>query len=116
MPRALRPSAIGSSYAKVRTIPSDSPQHSSDMTRLADFIVTNREPILAEWEAFARSCAPAGTPSTTTSAIAARSVRRSAVNETIKPSIVGQDQRNDAVSLLPRMLYEFQCGGQNASS
>jgi light-regulated signal transduction histidine kinase (bacteriophytochrome) len=28
-------------------------------TRLADFIVANREPILAEWEAFARTCAPA---------------------------------------------------------
>lgn len=27
--------------------------------RLADFILTNREPILAEWEAFARTCAPA---------------------------------------------------------
>ncbi|MDQ3555163.1 MAG: sensor histidine kinase [Gemmatimonadota bacterium] len=27
--------------------------------RLADFIVENREPILAEWEAFARTCAPA---------------------------------------------------------
>jgi len=26
---------------------------------LADFITTNREPILAEWEAFARTCAPA---------------------------------------------------------
>ena len=29
--------------------------------RLADFIVKNREPILAEWEAFARTCAPAST-------------------------------------------------------
>jgi signal transduction histidine kinase len=28
--------------------------------RLADFILANREPILAEWEAFARTCAPAG--------------------------------------------------------
>ena len=27
--------------------------------RLADFIVSNREPILLEWEAFARTCAPA---------------------------------------------------------
>lgn len=27
--------------------------------RLAEFIVTNREPILAEWEAFARTCTPA---------------------------------------------------------
>jgi signal transduction histidine kinase len=27
--------------------------------RLADFILANREPILAEWEAFAQSCAPA---------------------------------------------------------
>jgi signal transduction histidine kinase len=27
--------------------------------RLADFIVANREPILVEWEAFARTCAPA---------------------------------------------------------
>jgi signal transduction histidine kinase len=27
--------------------------------RLADFIVANREPILAEWEAFARTCGPA---------------------------------------------------------
>lgn len=27
--------------------------------RLADFIVGNREPILAEWEAFARTCTPA---------------------------------------------------------
>ena len=27
--------------------------------RLADFIRTHREPILAEWEAFARTCAPA---------------------------------------------------------
>ena len=27
--------------------------------RLADFILTNREPILVEWEAFARTCAPA---------------------------------------------------------
>lgn len=30
--------------------------------RLADFILANREPILAEWEAFARSCVPAGRP------------------------------------------------------
>ena len=29
--------------------------------RLADFILANREPILAEWEAFARTCAPAST-------------------------------------------------------
>lgn len=28
--------------------------------RLSDFIVKNREPILVEWEAFARSCGPAG--------------------------------------------------------
>jgi signal transduction histidine kinase len=28
-------------------------------TRLGDFIVANREPILLEWEAFARTCAPA---------------------------------------------------------
>jgi len=27
--------------------------------RLADFILASREPILAEWEAFARTCAPA---------------------------------------------------------
>ncbi len=27
--------------------------------RLAEFILTNREPILAEWEAFARTCTPA---------------------------------------------------------
>ncbi|HUR92128.1 MAG TPA: sensor histidine kinase [Gemmatimonadaceae bacterium] len=27
--------------------------------RLADFITSNREPIMAEWEAFARTCAPA---------------------------------------------------------
>src|SRR5688500_11996380 len=27
--------------------------------RLADFILANREPILVEWEAFARTCAPA---------------------------------------------------------
>jgi signal transduction histidine kinase len=30
--------------------------------RLADFILANREPILAEWEAFARTCAPASGP------------------------------------------------------
>ena len=30
--------------------------------RLADFILSNREPILAEWEAFARTCVPAGGP------------------------------------------------------
>jgi signal transduction histidine kinase len=28
--------------------------------RLAEFILANREPILAEWETFARTCAPAG--------------------------------------------------------
>ncbi len=28
--------------------------------RLADFILANREPILVEWEAFARTCRPAG--------------------------------------------------------
>lgn len=28
--------------------------------RLADFILANREPILVEWEAFARTCLPAG--------------------------------------------------------
>src|SRR5215211_7607153 len=27
--------------------------------RLSEFILNNRKPILAEWEAFARSCAPA---------------------------------------------------------
>lgn len=30
--------------------------------RLAEFIVRNREPILAEWEAFARTCTPASAP------------------------------------------------------
>jgi signal transduction histidine kinase len=30
-----------------------------DLMRLPDFIRANREPILAEWEAFARTCAPA---------------------------------------------------------
>ena len=30
--------------------------------RLADFILANREPILAEWEAFARTCVPASGP------------------------------------------------------
>ena len=30
--------------------------------RLADFLVTSREPILAEWEAFARTCTPASGP------------------------------------------------------
>jgi signal transduction histidine kinase len=30
--------------------------------RLADFILAHREPILAEWEAFARTCAPASGP------------------------------------------------------
>jgi signal transduction histidine kinase len=30
--------------------------------RLADFILENREPILAEWEAFARTCTPASGP------------------------------------------------------
>jgi signal transduction histidine kinase len=30
--------------------------------RLADFILANREPILVEWEAFARTCAPASGP------------------------------------------------------
>jgi signal transduction histidine kinase len=30
--------------------------------RLADFLVSNREPILAEWEAFARTCTPASGP------------------------------------------------------
>jgi signal transduction histidine kinase len=30
--------------------------------RLADFILAHREPILAEWEAFARTCMPAGRP------------------------------------------------------
>jgi signal transduction histidine kinase len=30
--------------------------------RLADFILANREPILADWEAFARTCAPASSP------------------------------------------------------
>ena len=35
-------------------------QRTGGVVRLADFIVANREPILAEWEAFARTCAPAG--------------------------------------------------------
>ena len=30
--------------------------------RLADFIRSHREPILAEWETFARTCAPASGP------------------------------------------------------
>ena len=30
--------------------------------RLSDFIVANREPILREWEAFARTCTPASAP------------------------------------------------------
>ena len=30
--------------------------------RLSDFITANREPILAEWEAFARTCTPASAP------------------------------------------------------
>jgi signal transduction histidine kinase len=31
------------------------------LMRLSDFIVANQEPILAEWEAFARTCTPAST-------------------------------------------------------
>ena len=34
-------------------------QPGMDVMRLADFILTNREPILTEWVAFARTCAPA---------------------------------------------------------
>ena len=30
--------------------------------RLAEFVLDNREPILAEWEASARTCVPAGIP------------------------------------------------------
>jgi signal transduction histidine kinase len=35
------------------------PSKAADTLRLADFILGNREPILREWEEFARSCAPA---------------------------------------------------------
>jgi signal transduction histidine kinase len=35
------------------------PAPAAGATGLADFIVANREPILAEWEAFARTCTPA---------------------------------------------------------
>jgi signal transduction histidine kinase len=35
--------------------------------RLADFILGNREPILVEWEAFARTCTPASAPMDITS-------------------------------------------------
>ena len=31
----------------------------SERITLADFILANREPILLEWEAFARTCSPA---------------------------------------------------------
>lgn len=37
----------------------DVPASTVGPVRLADFIVANREPILAEWEAFARTCTPA---------------------------------------------------------
>jgi len=39
--------------------PGAAPAPAAGAMRLADFIVPSREPILAEWEAFARTCAPA---------------------------------------------------------
>ena len=38
------------------------PAPGAEGMRLADFIVSSREPILAEWEAFARTCTPASGP------------------------------------------------------
>ncbi|HEY0015415.1 MAG TPA: ATP-binding protein [Longimicrobium sp.] len=41
---------------------SPAPSGTVKAVRLAEFIVRNREPILAEWEAFARTCTPASAP------------------------------------------------------
>jgi signal transduction histidine kinase len=40
----------------------DAPDLHNSVMRLADFILANREPILADWEAFARTCVPSGSP------------------------------------------------------
>jgi signal transduction histidine kinase len=54
---------IESRFASDRGGPAaDAPVPAGAGMRLADFIVANREPILEEWEAFARTCTPASAP------------------------------------------------------
>ncbi|HET7228782.1 MAG TPA: histidine kinase dimerization/phospho-acceptor domain-containing protein, partial [Longimicrobium sp.] len=50
------PNGRGPGHALQRRL---APGRAPGAVRLADFIVANREPILAEWEAFARTCTPA---------------------------------------------------------
>jgi len=54
---APAPSANGRGRAVQR--PAAPVPSTGEAVRLADFIAANREPILAEWEAFARTCTPA---------------------------------------------------------
>lgn len=51
--------ANGRGNEHARQQPEAVPASAGEVTRLADFIAANREPILAEWEAFARTCTPA---------------------------------------------------------
>ncbi|HEX6748067.1 MAG TPA: sensor histidine kinase [Longimicrobium sp.] len=61
MPRREPPASFangrGREHALQRAVAVPAP--AAEAMRLADFIVANREPILAEWEAFARTCTPA---------------------------------------------------------
>jgi len=51
--------AIGTGAARKLPAYQPSTHNSERVMRLADFILTNRDAILAEWEEFAKSCAPA---------------------------------------------------------
>ena len=51
--------AIGTGAARKLPAYQPSTHNSERVMRLADFILTNRAAILAEWEEFAKSCAPA---------------------------------------------------------
>ncbi|HET7460408.1 MAG TPA: histidine kinase dimerization/phospho-acceptor domain-containing protein [Longimicrobium sp.] len=57
LPGEPAPSANGRGHAVQR--PAAVAPPAGQAVRLADFIAANREPILAEWEAFARTCTPA---------------------------------------------------------
>src|SRR5688572_11372104 len=56
---AGRQHATGGSWLPSCTHAGQSPISDTESMRLSQFIRENREPILVEWEAFARTCSPA---------------------------------------------------------
>jgi signal transduction histidine kinase len=84
--------------------------------RLAEFILNNRDPILAEWEAFARSCMPASGSMD----VAALSDHASAMLQTIAGDLQTPQgtraQRDKSLGLEPLAVGETTAAGEHGAA